>query len=223
MDEEKDHDLLVITSMVDEPDSRNKAFTAFCNRYSDFLWNAVTIVCRQHPNYHELSRAVYSNTIINVYNYAGSFNVDEKLDNKLIRSKIESWLISIARREFKNLVSGSEDTIDPNELNDTLKDEKAVMKIESFMEEESEDITFNEEIVTKALALLPKERDKHILMVYFQHYEKGKGDQAKNLDPKVRKELAKKYSTTEVNIRQIISRSKKIVVEFLKANYKSNT
>jgi DNA-directed RNA polymerase specialized sigma24 family protein len=221
MEIEEDHDLLVITSMKDEPEMRNMAFTAFCNRYQDFLWDVVLKVCRKHSNWYELSRAVYSNTIINVFEYAGSFSIDPKSDAKLIRTKIENWLISIANREFKNLASGSKDPIDPSELYDTFKDEKAVMKIENFMEEELDDITFSEEIVSKALALLPKERDKHILMVYFQYYEKGKGDQAKNLDPKVRKELALKYNTTEVNIRQINSRSKKIVIDFLKSNYNS--
>jgi RNA polymerase sigma factor (sigma-70 family) len=221
MEEERDHDLLVITSIKEEPGSRNKAFSLFCKRYEAFLWNLIEGVCKYHPNSYELSRAVYSNTIINVYNYSGSFSVDDKLSDKAIKKKIQNWLISIAKREFKNLVSSTYEHFDPSDLADSLKDDEADLKIENFMEkEESEELTFNEELVKAALEQLSRERDRHILMVYFQHYEKGVGDQAKNLDPRVRKELADKYQTTEANIRQIISRSKKIVFDYLKRNYK---
>ncbi|MEO9475101.1 MAG: hypothetical protein ABJ004_12380 [Cyclobacteriaceae bacterium] len=220
MEEERDHDLLVIISIKEELESRNKAFSIFSKRYEKFLWDRIENVCRYHPNSYELSKAVYSNTVINVYNYSGSFSVDDKLSDEAIKKKVQNWLTAIAKTEFKNLVSGTYEEFDPNELADSIQDDQAHMKVENFMEEGSEELTFSEKIVKEALEQLPKERDRHILMVYFQHYEKGIGDQAKNLDPRVRKELADKYQTTEDNIRQIISRSKKIVFDYLKKNYK---
>ena len=210
---ESDEDLLVIISMKDDVESSNLAFTEFHYRYKNFIYGMAVKITTYLPNSVELRDAVFQNTLINVYKYCSSFGVNGEKDPKKIKSRIHGWLIKIARRELLALLSNREAIIDPSELNLEYETDD--------LQEEDATILYSELMVNEALKILI-ERDQHIFMTYWLYYELGVGSQAKNLPPDILDDLATKYGTTPENIRQIISRSKRKVFDFLKANYKLN-
>jgi hypothetical protein len=209
---EKDEDLLIIISWREELDARNEAFTEFHRRYINFIYSVVSNICKRFPNSYEMSKAISNNVLCNVYDYSGSFNSDGINDPVEIRKRIEGWLISIAKTELKALLTNYKIPIEEEQLA-----YKGMMEVSAKTENS---ISFNEKIVAEAFSLLRKERDKHILMTYWMYYEKGKGSQAKNMPEDVLDELAERYETTKLSIRQIISRSNKIVKEHIENNYK---
>ena len=212
---ESDEDLLVIISMKEELESSNLAFAEFHNRYKRFIYGMAIKVTLHLPNSDELRDVVFQNTLINVYRYCDSFSLDGESDPEIIKKRIHGWLVKIAKTELLALLRNRQSVIDPSEVN---------MKFDFETETDADtdtQITYNEYIVGEALKLL-KDRDQHVFMTYWLYYEHGEASQAKNLPQDILNELAEKYETTPENIRQIISRSKKKVNEFLKANYKFN-
>lgn len=213
---EADEDLLVIISMKDDNLSSNLAFEEFHRRFKRFIYGMAIKVTATLPNSDELRDAVFQNTLINVYKYCDSFSTEGELDPEIIQRKIHGWLVKIAKNELLSLLRGQESIVDPDRLNyrDT--------GVDNVMDEEVPDqLSYNEQIVGEALKLL-KDRDQHVFMTYWLYYEMGEGSQAKNLPSEVIEELAAKYETTPENIRQIISRSKKKVFEYLETKYKLN-
>ncbi|MFL3663014.1 MAG: sigma-70 family RNA polymerase sigma factor [Flavobacteriales bacterium] len=215
--DETDEDILVIISMKDDPDASNQAFTEFHHRFKRFIYGMAIKVTSKLPNSKELCDAVFQNTLINVNNYAGSFKTYGETDPVAIEKLIHGWLVTIAKNELLGLLKDSTPVIDPEELN---QKKYGVEDNHNFAEEEkdSESPTYIEVEVQKALSLL-SERDQHIFLTYWLYYEKGEGEQAKNLPDDVLNELASKYETSNENIRQIISRAKKKVFPYLEANY----
>ncbi len=212
---ESDEDLLIIISMKEEPESSNLAFAEFHNRYKRFIYGMATSVTLHLPNSEELRDIVFQNTLINVYRYCDSFSLDGESNPEIIKKRIHGWLVKIAKTELLALLCNRQSIIDPSEVN---------MKFDFGIEIDADtdtQIPYNEYIVGEALKVL-KDRDQHVFMTYWLYYEQGEASQAKNLPQDILNELAEKYETTPENIRQIISRSKKKVNEFLKANYKFN-
>lgn len=213
MSQEVDEDLLEIISWKEDLNTRNEAFAEFYKRYKGFLYSIIEAICSKFPNSNEMTSAIFSNVTINVYEYSGSFNYEGDKAAESVRNKIEAWLVGIAKTELKALLSNYKFLPDEEQL--------AYKKMLSATTNKNSGASYNEEIVSKAFSQL-KERDQHILRTYWLFYEKGEGAQAKNLPPDVLDELAKKYETNPINIRQIISRCNAVVREYLKKNYKPN-
>ena len=213
---ESDEDLLVIISMKDDIDSSNLGFEEFHRRFKRFIYGMAIKVTSNLPNSDELRDAVFQNTLINVHKYCDSFSNEGESDPEIVKRKIHGWLAKIAKNELLSLLRGQESIVDPEELNNAVSGEDKVND-----EEVSDELSYNEQIVGEALKLL-KDRDQHVFMTYWLYYEMGGGSQAKNLPTEVLEELAAKYETTPENIRQIISRSKKKVFEYLETNYRLN-
>lgn len=211
---ESDEDLLVIISMKDDIDSSNLAFEEFHRRFKRFIYGMAIKVTANLPNSDELRDAVFQNTLVNVHKYCESFSTEEESEPEIIKRKIHGWLVKIAKNELLSLLRGQQPVVDPEELNNGISWGANVLD-----EEVSDELSYNEQIVGEALKLL-KDRDQHVFMTYWLYYEMGEGSQAKNLPTEVLEELAAKYDTTPENIRQIISRSKKKVFEYLETNYK---
>lgn len=213
---ESNEDLLVIISMRDDVISSNLAFEEFHRRFKRFIYGMAIKVTAHLPNSDELRDAVFQNTLISVYKYSDTFSCQGETNSEIIKTRIHGWLVSIAKRELLALFKGQQIIIETEELTNEM-----LGRTDRMEEESSTELSYNEKIVEESLKLL-KERDQHIFMTYWLYYEKGEGDQAKNLPTEVLEELAAKYETTPENIRQIISRSKKKVFEYLKTNYKQN-
>lgn len=212
--DETDEDLLVIISMKDDEKSSNLAFNEFHRRFKRFIFGMAIKVTANLPNSEELRDAVYQNTLINVNQYCDSFSSEGEMDPKKVRRRIHGWLVKIAKIELLALLRDREAVIDPEGLGDNYFD-----SIDQEAEETDDQISYNEEIIRKALSPL-KDRDQHVFMTYWLYYEPGEKSQAKNLPPEILEELAAKYETTSANIRQIIGRSKKKVFAYLEDNYK---
>lgn len=214
--DETDEDLLVIISMKDDPESSAKAFAEFHSRFKRFIYGMSIKITSNLPNSGELRDAVYQNTLINVHSYSGSFSAEGEIEKENVRRRIHGWLVKIAKNELLAMLRDQQPVIDPEELNKNY--DKGVNPNE---EKQNPQPSYNEDMVAEALKLL-KDRDQHVFMTYWLYYEPGKSDQSKNLPRNVLDELATKYETTSENIRQIISRGKKKVFEYLEANYKQN-
>ncbi|MGD0582291.1 MAG: sigma-70 family RNA polymerase sigma factor [Bacteroidales bacterium] len=212
MSNESDEDLLVIVSMKDDPHSSNLAFNEFYRRYKRFIFGMAYKVTEHLPNSVELRDAIFQNTLINIYKYCDSFSVFGEKDPETIRRMIHGWIVKIEKNELKSLLS------DRQYVADNSDESKEKDTTDNNIDEDNEPISYNESIVRESLKLL-NERDQHIFMTYWLFYEQGKGSQAKNLPAPVLDGLASQYETTPENIRQIISRSKKKIFDFLKANY----
>jgi hypothetical protein len=210
--QESDEDLLQIISWKDDLDIRNEAFAEFYKRYSTFLYSIVKTICGSFPNWYEMSNAITSNVFINVYHYSGSFKYIGEKTPFLVRSKIEGWLVGVAKTEMQALLT--------NKVPQT-EEYQAYGKMLSATIVKKSATSYNEEIVGRALSQL-KDRDQDILRTYWLFYEKGSGSQSKNMPSEALDELAERYNTTKINIRQIISRSNKVVQEFLQKNYKKD-
>jgi DNA-directed RNA polymerase specialized sigma24 family protein len=212
---ETDEDLLILISMKDDINSCHSAYDEFYNRYKKFLYGMIQEVCQNFPNKQDLISVIYNNVLISVFKYSDTFDKEGEMDPKVVRKKIESWLARIAYNAFKAALSKTKSW---------RQDEpgrEAFLKMIKSSRSRPCPITYNEKIVGQALAQL-KERDRDILRTYYMYYEEGEGGQAKNLPDHILEELKNTYNTTSENIRTIISRSKKIITEFLKKNHKDH-
>lgn len=210
--QESDADLLEMISWKDDIETRNQAFTEFYKRHITFLYSLVHTVCYKFYNNYEMSTVITNNVLINVYNYSGSFKVEGTQTEAYIKNKIEAWLASIARQEMIVLFATSKKA---------QEEQAAYSKMITSSTTDRSTVSYNEDVVKKAFAQL-KPREQDILRTYWLFYEKGTGTQAKNMPPGILEELAKRYETTSLNIRQIISRSNKTVKEFLLKKYKTS-
>lgn len=98
---ETDEDLLVIMSMKDDESACNSAFSEFHRRYKDLLYYMVGGVCSSHPNSRELTKVIFNNVMLNVYQYCHSFTCEGQTDPEKVKKSILGWLATIARNEYK--------------------------------------------------------------------------------------------------------------------------
>jgi len=207
---ETDEDLLVIMSIKDDTPASHAAFNTFHARYKLFLFELLERVCSSHPNKKELVNTLFSNVLISIYKYCHTFDAEGETDPAQVRKKISGWLATISRHEYKSQFTNA---VEPK------KEQLAYQRmIRSGTEKPKYD--FGAAMVAKAFEQIPKERDRDILRTYWVFYEKGEKSQAKNMPDDVLNGMAEQYNTNKANIRQIISRTNKIVQEYLLANYK---
>lgn len=209
-----DHELLELTAMKEDAETSGLAFNEFHRRFKDILYKALERVCPLYSRMDQKSLIdiVFSNTIINAYDYAGSFKTIGETDPEIIRKKIIGWLLAIAKQELRDQLAGKGEP-------DRQEEEKIygiMLKNASGRKAE----TYNEQMFQKALEQIPKERDREIFYTYWLYYEKTPKGQAKKLPDDIAAGLAAKYETTPVNIRQIIVRTNKLVFAFMQQNYK---
>lgn len=213
---ESDEDLLVIMSIKEDLQASNQAFNEFYRRFYHFTYGMLVKVTSKLPNPEELRDSVFQNTMISVYKYCNTFSTRGEKDPKRIRRMIHGWLIKIAKKELFALLENREKIVDPKELDFHIKQID-----EDEIDSEADPPSYDEQIVEEAFQLL-SERDRHIFKTYWLYYEKGNGDQARNLPPDVLNDLAAKYETTPMNIRKIIERAKKKVYNYLRQNYRKD-
>jgi len=207
---ETDEDLLVIMSMKDDEGACHNAFEEFHRRYKDILYYMVTGVCSAHPNHSELTKVIFNNVLLNVYQGCHTFDAEGQTDQEKIKKAILSWMAVIARNEYKAQFT-------KKEKKETEQSTFKTMVKSSLIKPK---YSYSTDLIKKAYAQIPKERDRDILRTYWLFYEKGEGSQAKNLPDEILDDLSSRYQTSKDNIRTIISRTNKIVRTFLETNYK---
>ena len=213
--DETDEDILVIISIKDDKESSNHAFNEFHRRFKHFIYGMATKVTASLANSQELRDAVFQNTLIDVFKYCHSFSSHGETDPEKVRKRIHGWLVKIAERQLKSLLTGREIIMEAENLSSSKFN-----SIDDNLEvKPNEEELYNKKVLSNALKLL-NDRDQHIFITYWMYYEPGKESQAKNLPSEVLKNLVAKYETSAANIRKIISRSKQKVFAYLEENYR---
>ena len=202
-----DEDLFILMSYKDENEvDAHEAFTIFYNRYKGFLWNLCVSVCRNCKTADdvELAKDVFQNTMISIYEYCHTFNPS--------KSKLKTWISSIAKNSMRNLLIQSKDLRIDDQLESLLESEIIDTVVAEFEFETDQQKALGEALKTLS------DRDQDILLTYMM-YEDGK----KHLPDNVLQFLLKKYDTTSENLRQLKGRSlKKIKNHILNNVYLQN-
>lgn len=207
-----DTDLIELISLKDDLPSAMEAFSEFYERYKTDIYKAVHKICLTYTNSYELTGVVFNNTFHNAYTYAHTFHADETDDDITIRKRVFGWLLAIAKNELKAQFDSDRERIaESHELENAASTLDSDQPIQEF---------YGENLVRKAIEQIPKERDREVFYVYWLYYDETETGNTRKLPSAVITELCEKYSTTDSNLRQIISRSKKIVKEYLVAHFK---
>lgn len=211
MASETDFDLLTYMSMKDEPEHSRAAFAEFHKRYGEFIYNAARQVCCQIARSDDLATELAQNVFIAVFERAGSFDPAKADVGKNPRSQIEGWLSGTAKGELRSLMSANQ-LLPPDESNEGFRVVKRTPQGRTSQ-------SYSAMLVHHALKQL-KERDQHIVMMYWLYYEKGVGSQAKNLPDNILEELCRKYETSKPNLRKIIERGNAKIKQYLLEHFK---
>jgi DNA-directed RNA polymerase specialized sigma24 family protein len=212
LDNYADHELLELMAIKDDEDTAKQAFHEFYERYSRFLYTSVGQVVRAYSKPEDWAKVVFNNTFLNVYRSAHTFKIDGRQDTDSIQKRIKGWLLVIAKNELRSQIK---------KVSDKEKEEEVYAAMLRNAKSGSKKETYEEKLVRQALEQLPKERDREIFYLYWLYYEPGDKGQGKSFSKEVAAELCRKYNTTDMNLRQIVSRSKKIVFEYLRKTYKN--
>jgi RNA polymerase sigma factor (sigma-70 family) len=213
MKHEKLEDLFLMMAMKN--DDRKKAelaFNEFHNRFSKYLY--ATIKKATVPFYtiygDELCDGVFQNTLLTIFEKADKFIIIDELNEKSKEMRIKAWLGKIAQTEMyillrelrteKDKICYNTEYINESDILDTIEEPKLP--------------SFERKLLDCALSSL-KERDRAILLTFYQYEEIGKNTPANAIE-----ELCEYFSTTKENLRQIKKRTlekvKKHIAEQLK-------
>jgi len=208
-----DHELLELMALKDDMDTAHQAFNEFYARFKQDLFDSINSICQTYTNKNELSGIIFNNTFFKAFNYAYTFAVPDGTAPEGVRLKILGWLATIARNDLKAQFSPK---LRPNKH----KEEAVYRAMLKNGNSSNNRETYQEKIVQEAIRQIPKERDREIFFIYWLYYEPGEKGQAMKLPDDIYEELCAKYNTTEQNIRQIISRTNRIVKEYLQKHFK---
>ncbi len=180
------------------------AFRVFYERHCGYLFYICNRKYCHELDAHAVENLV-QNTFIRAFEKAHTFRADDTLspDDSLKRTR--GWLRRIAANLLRD--SYRHNTSIPTE---PLTDAHISMLAENHPQD-SED-SEKMKLIKDALNTLT-EREQDIIRTVYQWYEPGK-----NLPAHVIEELTQRYNTTPENIRQILSRARKKVREFIKRN-----
>jgi RNA polymerase sigma factor (sigma-70 family) len=213
MKHEKLENLFLMMAMKD--DDRKKAELAFNEFYSRFSKYLYAIIKKAtipfYPTYgDELCDGVFQNTLLTIYEKADKFISIDEINDKSKEKRIKAWLGKIAQTEMyillrelrpeKDKICYNTDYINESDILDTIEDPKLP--------------SFERKLLDSALSYL-KERDRAILLTFYQYEEIGK-----KMPTNAIEELCEYFNTTPENLRQIKKRSfekiKKHIAEQLK-------
>jgi DNA-directed RNA polymerase specialized sigma24 family protein len=205
------HELLELMGMKEDPVAAEQAFNEFYKRFQEDIYRAVFLICSGFTaNHHEMSRIILNNTFINAYTYAASFKTDEKSGPEAVQKKITGWLLKIARTEIKHMFS--------KKVNREEEHEAYKIMLHNAKQPIKKD-DYDASITKRAFSQIPKDRDREIFYSYWVNFEESSNGNTKKMrDMYIG--LAERFNTTEQNVRQIISRSKKLVAQYLDQHYK---
>ncbi|SFF03195.1 RNA polymerase sigma factor [Spirosoma endophyticum] len=208
--DEADEDLLVIMSMKDDPSNRVKAYKEFYRRYAPFLSNYIKKIVGKQLTIPEQMDMVYRTFTI-VYEKSDGFDTRGQKDVDKIRIQIRGWLGRIIKNVFLTYLK--EEWKVPWENIDPLIEYSA-----ETTEAEEAPVTYKRQLLDEALEQL-SERDREMVLTYYQFYEKGAGNQSLNIPKEVLDPLCKYHKTTTTYFRQIVKRGREKVENYVKSHY----
>ncbi len=200
-----DGELLMLVAQ--RHDGWENAFRVFYERHCEYLF----YICNR-KYCHELGadavQDLVQETFIRVLEKAHTFRADDALSPDASLRRTRGWLQRIAANLLRD--SHRHNTSIPTEpLTDAY-----IAHTSMLAESNSQDSQDSRQmkLIKDALNSLT-EREQDIMRTAYQWYEPGK-----NLPAHVIEELTQRYNTTPENIRQILSRARKKVREFIERN-----
>ena len=201
-------DLFLAMAMKEESRiDAEKAFTAFYNHYSDFLYSVIKRVCKSWEMYgDELIESVFNNTFTTVFNKADTFLSIDNVPFEKQEMRLKAWLCQIARNEMFQILRKSRLDKEKIEYFDDLS------FIDSIEIGTDEIVSYDILLVEKALQTL-NERDRNILTTYLM-FE----DSNKKLPHSEIQRLAEMWNVLPDNLRQIKKRSIEKIKKYILTN-----
>jgi RNA polymerase sigma factor (sigma-70 family) len=226
--EESDDYLMELMGMKqDFPDEAMEAYGKIYFRYWDVLLKIAIGVTRNE----ESAQDLIADTFNMVYNKAGTFNKGKAKVPGNIKLSILKWMTVIMQRIFyDNYLDEAykEPSDNENDEDSFLIDKRSVRKnfnedyddfTEQFdenenIEEDSDHIQNDSENIAQVKEYVNKltERDRDIILTYYNHYIQGKKTPTIVLD-----DLEKRWQTTRDNIRKILEKFRKSIKESLQS------
>ncbi|MDX5321363.1 MAG: sigma-70 family RNA polymerase sigma factor [Bacteroidota bacterium] len=195
--------LLRISDRVSDLNGANQAFEILFRKYAEDLTKAMRGVLKSKGVYNpDLVESTVNNVFVEVYSNPLNFSYDSS-KHKSEETAFKAWIYRIARNELADLMKAS---IQHSSLY-VLGIEDEVIETMAEIEVGPEVISGNRELLDKALSIL-SERDRAILLTYFDCHAEGKYAPSEVLDT-----MCEYWDTTRENARQIKFRSLKRVKE----------
>ncbi|WP_445736250.1 sigma-70 family RNA polymerase sigma factor [Mariniflexile sp.] len=216
MAEEVQDLLFYVSEKETDQKMANESFSLIYKRFSEFVFNSVkkSIYLNSESEKTVFANTVTNNTFMEVYNKPLDFEFDSR-KHKTQDDAFRVYLAAIAKNEKNDLLRES--------LNYTSKQTKIIDDDEHFFEPSISPEIFeklelalstNRKILEDALYSL-SERDRYIILTYYDNYEKGKNTPSEVLD-----NIEQLYGTTRDNIRMIRSRVKKKLISEIESKSK---
>ncbi len=189
--------LLQISDRASAPDDANEGFKELYWRYSEALTKAMRGVLKSKGIYNpELVETTVNNVFVEIAQKPLNFSYD-KTTHKSEDSAFRGWIYRIARFELADLMKASINYANMHVVG--IEDEVIENLVEIEVEEER--LSGNRQLLDKALSIL-SERDRAILLTYFDCHAEGKYAPTEVLDT-----MCEYWGTTRDGARQIKSRS----------------
>jgi len=206
MESESDEDLLLYMGMKnDDPDEAQLACTEFYRRHKRYLLYICVNACRLLPDPYQDGMDLMSATFYKVYEKADSFiPLDNGSDDDRRRYML-AWVGTIAQNI---LIDGSRADKAP----------EVVVSLEDLNEElpfnnEKPELSPNAKLVIKAVEEVLNEKERMVILLQYNWYEVGKPNQ--RLPNGVCEEIAESIGSTKQNVRQIHSRAKQKIKQYM--------
>lgn len=209
MESESDEDLLFYMGMRDDdPDEARLAWEEFYRRHKLYIYKVCYKTCQLlpiHPSsLHELVKDLHSATFQKVYEVAEKYTPLDNGNQEHMRLQVLAWVGKIAKNiliDDYRADKGPKNIVSLEELNTDVPYNK-----------ETPELSLNTNLTVEAIDTL-NEKEKTVLLLYYQWYEIGKENQ--RLPNGISQEIAKAIGSTKENVRQIHRRAKQKIKQYL--------
>ena len=204
--------LLIISEKKENNREAERAFVILHNEFSLFVYNYLLKHMHIQASKEEIAQTIKNDVFFHIWENPLSFNFDSS-SFKTQKDAFNVWIARIARNKMIDVINGI------MSLNNKIKlcvddDEKYFEPI--YSEEEinmiQQILSVNRKHLNIALKTL-SERDRSILLTFYEYYEEGKDSPTEVLD-----RLEEWHNTTRGNIRVIRMRALKKIIKYFSEN-----
>ncbi len=208
-EKENNEDLIVFMSMEKEDhEVANSAFSEFYSRHVRYIYFIINKHYANRLNDPDLVNILVQDTFLKAFKHAASYRPISRDQKDKEEQYIHAWLAQIAENLFFDTINIKNKSILSYHDEESLSEEyEKQFKYHSDNFFQSYPISEKTKIITEVLESL-KERDRIIILTYFDYYEKDK-----YLPRDVMKELCETFNTTSDNVRLIKNRIIKEIKE----------
>lgn len=202
---ETDADLLTIISFKNEAkEDSDRAFSQFYEIYAPFLLTWVSFHCGKHKN-KIIGEEVFAATIRKAYKYSHTFSNKGIKDPVIVKKLIKGWLNRIAHNEYLNLMIGMKTEKEDFKEYQGFVIAKARVKNAAIKQSQ------HALAIREALGSL-SDRDREVFLTCLEYHKEGK-----NLPKEITKSICDRFEITDASRRQICTRARKKVYDYLEA------